>query len=240
MISCEGCAVFKTVKTEAGGCSGRPGGLDITRRAFEISPAPAAARILDIACGRANTIAFLHSQYNLSAFGTDISFKALRERTVQEADTPVAQADGMYLPFKDGTFDAVILECALSIVDTRLVLRECRRLLKPGAMLFLNDIYVRNPDATAQASLSHTRCLGGLMSQEMIHERLREHHFRLNVWEDQSPALIQWLVDKIFSFGSVDQFYRHLIIPGHSMDDLKMAFHKLKLGYYLLIAEKTV
>ncbi len=51
---------------------------------------------------------------------------------------PFAQAISEYLPFEDGTFDALLMLGTLDhVLDLRTTLRECRRVLKPGAPLIM-------------------------------------------------------------------------------------------------------
>lgn len=67
--------------------------------------------------------------------GTDISsamLEAARDRVNQRSFPPVA-ADGQALPFRDGSFDAVICQVGLQFFpDPILGLREFRRVLRPG------------------------------------------------------------------------------------------------------------
>jgi len=50
-----------------------------------------------------------------------------------------ALADGMYLPFRDGTFDVVLSHAVIEhVADAPLYLRECARVLAPGGRLYLS------------------------------------------------------------------------------------------------------
>jgi len=60
-----------------------------------------------------------------------------RERGVR--NLAFAQADGLFLPFRDGTFDLVLSHAVLEHVpDAPRYLRECARVLAPGGHLFLS------------------------------------------------------------------------------------------------------
>ncbi len=49
------------------------------------------------------------------------------------------QADGMALPFASGSFDLVLSHAVIEhVADAPLYLRECRRVLKPGGLMFLS------------------------------------------------------------------------------------------------------
>lgn len=239
MSACETCQIFRSNEGDACGWSGKPGGLALTRRALESTPLPASARILDIACGLCGAVDLLQSHSDAIPIGTDISFATLSGIRRRHPHLLVVQADAARLPFGQAVFDAAFVECALSILNTSRVFQECRRMLKPSGRLILNDIYIRNVDDDARACLSEARCLAGLMSQELIYSRLAENHFTVEAWEDHSELIKPWLAQKIFTFGSIDQFYRHLGWKDGEMDRFKASLKALRLGYYLLSAERA-
>jgi SAM-dependent methyltransferase len=50
-----------------------------------------------------------------------------------------AQADGMALPFADGSFDLVLSHAVIEhVADAPLYLRECRRVIAPGGRMYLS------------------------------------------------------------------------------------------------------
>jgi SAM-dependent methyltransferase len=50
-----------------------------------------------------------------------------------------ARADGMFLPFRDGSFDLVLSHAVIEhVADAPLYLRECARVLAPGGHVFLS------------------------------------------------------------------------------------------------------
>ena len=60
-----------------------------------------------------------------------------RERSLRNLH--FALADGMYLPFRDGTFDVVLSHAVIEhVVNAPLYLRECARVLAPGGRLYLS------------------------------------------------------------------------------------------------------
>lgn len=60
-----------------------------------------------------------------------------RERGIR--NLVFAQADGMYLPFRDGTFDLVLSHAVIEhVADAPRYLRECARVLAPGGHIFLS------------------------------------------------------------------------------------------------------
>jgi SAM-dependent methyltransferase len=60
-----------------------------------------------------------------------------RERSLRNLH--FALADGMYLPFPDGTFDLVLSHAVIEhVANAPLYLRECARVLAPGGRLYLS------------------------------------------------------------------------------------------------------
>lgn len=67
----------------------------------------------------------------------DAGVRLARERGV--AHLAFALADGMYLPFPDGTFDLVLSHAVIEhVADAPLYLRECARVLAPGGHMYLS------------------------------------------------------------------------------------------------------
>ena len=112
------------------------------------------ARILDYGCGYGRTLHELASLGYVNTVGVDFAprmiargrrgFPALDLRTIH--DLP--------LPEPDGSFDAVLLLAVLTCIpddgaQARLI-REVRRLLRPGGLLFLSDMPLQ-ADARNQA-----------------------------------------------------------------------------------------
>jgi SAM-dependent methyltransferase len=60
-----------------------------------------------------------------------------RERAMR--NLKFAQADGMFLPFRTGTFDLVLSHAVIEhVADAPLYLRECARVLAPGGHVYLS------------------------------------------------------------------------------------------------------
>jgi SAM-dependent methyltransferase len=67
----------------------------------------------------------------------DAGVRLGRER--KQGNLTFALADGMYLPFRDRTFDMVLSHAVIEhVADAPLYLRECARVLAPGGHVFLS------------------------------------------------------------------------------------------------------
>lgn len=103
----------------------RAGGLTRTSRVFEIG----------IGTGRIALPLALHvGEYH----GVDISTGMLGRLRAKRGSEPIypTVADGTRLPYADGTFDAIMAVHIFHLIaDWRGAIRECGRVLKPGAVL---------------------------------------------------------------------------------------------------------
>jgi demethylmenaquinone methyltransferase/2-methoxy-6-polyprenyl-1,4-benzoquinol methylase len=105
-----------------------------------VNPRPG-DRVLDLAGGTGD-IAFKLRERGADVVLTDINPAMLgvgRDRALDRglADIPVIAADAEHLPFRDGGFDAVTIAFGLrNCTDKSAVLREARRVLRPGGKFF--------------------------------------------------------------------------------------------------------
>lgn len=153
----------------------KPGGLELTRRAAEHCSFGPDSRLLDLAAGDGETVRYLRRTLGCQVSGLD------SDPSRRCPDVALGRAEE--LPFPDGAFDGVFLECALSQMERpEAVLRECVRVLVPGGRLVLSDLYARKGPA-AQTPL------GRLDSRESLEERLSRAGLETSLFEDHTPAL---------------------------------------------------
>ena len=65
----------------------------------------------------------------------------------------VERGDFLHAPYPDGSFDAVLSQCAFFVSGNRAgALREAHRLLRPGGLLLLSDVFFEEPTALLRAA----------------------------------------------------------------------------------------
>ncbi len=104
-------------------------------------------RILDLGCGVGRHVITSYTLKNVQAVGVDLCHADLltaKERFTQEFEEPtnteksfgLSVGNALSLPFPDNTFDRVICSEVLEhIPDYKSVLKEIRRIMKPGGVL---------------------------------------------------------------------------------------------------------
>jgi arsenite methyltransferase len=218
----------------------RPGGLALTERAMVLCALPAGARMLDVGCGAGATVEQLTTRHHLAVVGIDLSALHLQAGHRRNPCLPLARAAGERLPIADGSVDAVLAECSLSVMtDVDCALAEFRRVLRSGGILVVSDVYARNlANIPALRRLPVACCLTGALSRQEITGRLEAHGFRLLLWEDHSDALRQLAVQIIMTHGSMERFWCQTTGGSVAAPQIRHAIAQSKPGYFLLIAEK--
>jgi cyclopropane fatty-acyl-phospholipid synthase-like methyltransferase len=98
-------------------------------------------RVLDLGCGRAASSVFLHREYGVQVWATDLWFSAsenlerIRDAGVEDSVFPL-HADARALPFASEFFDAVIsLDAFVYFGTDDLYLNTIARFVKPGGAI---------------------------------------------------------------------------------------------------------
>ena len=112
-----------------------------------LDAAGAPGRLLDAGCGRGERLADLRRalpETALSGIDCDEINAAAARQCCPGAE--IATGDVCALPWGDGTFDAALCECTLSLIDApEVCLAELFRVLRPAGTLLLSDLCTAAP-----------------------------------------------------------------------------------------------
>jgi SAM-dependent methyltransferase len=165
-----------------------PGGERLTLAlAGELDLSPR-ARLLDVACGRGESLRAILGRWPVIATGIDAATPASAA-----GDLSILQADAHKLPFEPESFDAVLCECALStFADASRALSEMHRVLRPGGRLGLSDMIVEGAIPEALGPIAHVgACLARARSDAGWRALLEGAHFSVERAWDESRALAE-------------------------------------------------
>jgi arsenite methyltransferase len=205
----------------------RPGGFILTDMAIESCALKKGDMLLDIGCGVGASVAHLSEKYGLKALGIDSSETMLSKAHSCFPKINVYHGYAEALSFADITMDAVLIECSLSkFQNSQKALLECHRVLKPGGWLIISDVYSRKLNKP-------NTDIGGIMSCETLMRLIKESSFKLMLFEDHTEKLTQLMFDIIMKYGSMKNFWDNVYAG-----QCAYALLDVKLGYYLLIAQK--
>ncbi len=121
-----------------------PGGLHITKELAELCKVDEHKHVLDVASGTGESACFLAKSFGCRVTGVDASEKMVekaREKARQRGlSVEFRVGDAHNLPFEANSFDVVISECTLSLLDKERAIREMARVAKPGGYVGIHDV----------------------------------------------------------------------------------------------------
>lgn len=167
----------------------RPGDGAIVEELFERSGLRLGSVVLDVGCGRGESLAWLERR-GFVGIGLDRDERALAIAAARVASA-LFHGDGDRLPFADACIDAVLSECSLSLMpDRRAALAEWARVVKLGGRLLLAD--VEWPGSSGQDELAEDIEAAGFT---ILHD------------EDRSDVFPSFAARFIFRYGSLDALW---------------------------------
>ncbi len=122
-----------------------PGGLDLTLELARMCRIGPGSRTLDVAAGTGTSASALATRLDADVVALDISaamierVDAKRGRRGADRIRPV-RADAAALPFAPRSFDAVVSECSLCLLDKEGVLAEMVRVARPGGWVGMHNL----------------------------------------------------------------------------------------------------
>ena len=212
----------------------RPGGEALTRKSIEAANLPKGARVLDVGCGEGDTAFLLSEQYGCAVTGVDISSKLIAKGKKKNEGLDLRCMEAEFLDFESKTFDAVLMECSLSVFRLQEdAVFEAFCLLKNGGKLIITDLYRKNPDPAAVAKMiaearekakrpktegaceENERPSGVLLDGAFVIDELAAMlegiGFELELFEDQSPAIAGFAAQAIMGHGSLAEYFKAVV-----------------------------
>ena len=97
-------------------------------------------KVLDLGCGTGNIASQLRTAVKADTIGLDASFAMLKVARDKSLEVICADIDNRQLPFRDGSFDTVIVAYVIhQIKNLEFLLSECYRVLRDGVLVLLTS-----------------------------------------------------------------------------------------------------
>ena len=143
--------------------------------------------LLDLGCGYGRLTGELAALGYHRAVGVDGAAGMLRRARADAPGLRLVAADGQQLPFGDAVFGAALLVSVMTCVpdeaDLRALLRELRRVLAPGGVLFVSDLLLQE-DERNRARYREAEARGEAAGVFELPEGVRLRHFPPELLED--------------------------------------------------------
>jgi len=142
-------------------------------------------KVLDIGSGNGETVLAIARKVGQTGkvVGVDFSPEGIalaRERAKEQRLENIAefhQANALELPFPSNSFDAVISECVVCLIqDKQKTLNEKVRVLKPGGRVIMHDVinWAPMPQAIREDQKLYCGCIGGAVSLDEYVEMMKK------------------------------------------------------------------
>ncbi len=146
--------------------------------------------VLDVGCGSCELLR-AYAGKGLRLYGVDPDFSATLPPVPD--DIQLAAGTAEQLPFPDGSFDAVILQCVFSLCRAEEAVREVSRVMKPGGRLILSDLF----SDLAEIRADESPLVGAVYLRKTL-EHFFVTQFDLVSFTDLTPALTEMIIEAIW------------------------------------------
>jgi len=191
--------------------------------------------VLDVGCGGGQTLFALADRQPSLVLGMDRDAEHLEIAQSLALNFPLRngsfafqQADGNFLPVKDGSVDVLICRGVLHYLNIRQALQEMRRVLKPGGCIFIHAVGLRG----YMEQVLKSNFLGKLHSLFVIFNGI----FCLLTGRQITLKHKKRLVREIFF---TVKSLRILEVMGFKIKSLESVPENFPVGHYALVAEKS-
>jgi SAM-dependent methyltransferase len=121
-----------------------PGGLEITAELAGLCHIGRGSKVLDVASGTGESACYLAETFGCLVVGVDLSDHMVKKAEEKARRKKLAlsftKGDAHHLPFDTGTFDAVISECTVCLLDKERAISEMVRVAGPAGYVGIHDV----------------------------------------------------------------------------------------------------
>jgi arsenite methyltransferase len=235
------------------GDSFHPGGVQLTARLGELLSLEPGERVLDVAAGRGESAIFIAKHFRCEVVGIDFGSGNVEEATQRAQKAGVAdlirfeEGDAERLHIADGSFDAVICECAFcTFPDKQSAASEFARVLRNGGRVGLSDLTRSGPlPPELEGLLAWIACIADARPVAEYARYLEEAGFPQPSVEPHDEALMEMVRDiqgKLLGAELMVKL-KKLDLPGADFEQAKTlaraamdAIRAGTLGYSLIVA----
>jgi arsenite methyltransferase len=239
------------------GDSFHPGGTDLTLELCSLLKLRSESLVLDVASGKGTSAFAIAERFGCRVVGVDLSQANVEESNAEAVKRGLQErvsfrlADAEALPFAEGSFDAVLCECAFcTFPDKAVAAAEFARVLRPGGRVGISDLTrVRGPLPELDGLLAWIACIGDAQPLERYTAWLTQAGFTIIASEARNQCLAT-MVEQIRSkllLADIMVGLKKLELPGLDLQQAKQfasaardAVKQNKLGYALVIGEMTL
>ncbi len=237
------------------GDSFHPGGLKLTERLGRLLQLTSTSRVLDVASGKGASAMFLAEQFGCEVIGIDYSKQNVEDANRESAARRLKHlacfqtADAERLPFPEGSFDAVVCECAFcTFPEKGIVAREFARVLRPGGRVGMSDLTRGSTlPKELEGLLAWVACIADAQPVDIYASCLISAGLHLEATEPHDQALqemVRQIQTKLLGV-EIMAGLKKIDIPGLDLTTAKQmaqaalaAIRQGQLGYAIITARK--
>jgi len=181
------------------GDSYHPGRLQLTERLGTMLDLQPGHLVLDVASGLGTSAIYLAQCFGCQVVGVDFSGQIVEQANANAAEAGISQlvqfkqGDAERLPFEDGSFDALICECAFCTFPSKpQAANQFARVLRPGGRIGLSDLTRSAPlPPELDTLLAWVACIADAQPIKEYESILTEAGFSMDQVEIHDEALAE-------------------------------------------------
>ena len=174
-------------------------GLAATAELAKLAGISADMAVLDVGSGLGGPARFLAATHGCRVTGVDLSeqfvdaARYLTDRTGQSGQVSFRTGSALQLPFRESSFDAVLLQhVAMNISDRARLYAEIRRVLKSGGRFACFDVVLNCGEPHYPLPWARTPATSFLFTATATREAIELAGFRTVVCQDDTEAAKAW------------------------------------------------